>query len=184
MWLQGVNNIFRGIVIAVALFLFTSCIFAAGSYPFAEYYIVDMQKDSLVNRIELFKQKNPEFRVFQPSKKGGLYEPGGFYYSVLGEPNRHTDARSDSSLFYSCYFYFSDIGAFIHCIMNVSRKGEEHPAILGLSGVTYSPNFGEWLTINGRDISKEENEMIKKKFETEILNELGKWKRDRWWYHW
>jgi len=41
--------------------------------------------------------------------------------------------------------------------------------------------FAEWKDVNTKDLSRKENKAIKKKFETEILDNLGvKWRHKRW----
>ena len=88
------------------------------------------------------------------------------------------------STFCSFYFYFSDINAAVHTVINISKKGSSFPAIFKLTGVSYFDSksdihvFRHWQTINKKgergDLTKEENAAIKKKFEAEILDHLGK----------
>jgi hypothetical protein len=156
-------------------FLFISC----GSYPFAERYIFNISNNEFIVKLQEFKENNPEFRVYQ-SNKDSVYEVKNTYYEYDGTSNIFTDTLTKNSVIYTCHFYFSDIKAAIHTVINL--RGDTIPCVFELTGVTYSPNFGGWQTINNyKQISKEDNKMLKGKFETEILDKLGaKWRHKKW----
>ncbi|MBS7121033.1 hypothetical protein [Dysgonomonas capnocytophagoides] len=52
--------------------------------------------------------------------------------------------------------------------------------MLSIFAISRGVSFASWKNINTDDLSKEENREIKKKIETEILDQLGKWKHKRW----
>ena len=133
-------------------------IFIVGSYPYAEYYTFETySKESLIKRIDILKRDNPEYKLMKMSYNGELEE-------VMG---------SDSESGYNLYFYFSDIDMTVHCII---KKGAGNPTRLGLTACSPGVNFSNWKDIN-KDLSKDENAKIKKKFEAEILNKLGGWSK-------
>jgi len=126
-------------------------------------------------------EKYPEYKCTQTNEKGEVYDKGVFYgYSENGK-EIYSMTRTENSVFYSFYFHFSDIKADVHCVINVSEQvADTNPSILQLTGVTFSTNWAKWKRINTKELTKKENREIKKKFETEILNNLGKWKHKRW----
>lgn len=153
-------------IIALIVSLSNSCFFAAGSYPYAELYEFDSTFDKLKMQIQEFKALNPQYEVIQINEKEEYYNPDGY---------------SNDSIWAGFYFYFSDIGASVLSVVNVYNiPSTEKSVILRLVGLTYSPNFGEWKRFNTKDMSKEDNANIKKKFETEILDHLGiEWKHKK-----
>ena len=163
-------------IIAFVLLCCNSC----GSYYYSEGYFFNVSSDKLISEINQFIEKYPEYKCTQVNEKGESYSKGRFYgYSEKGE-SIYSRTRTDSSIFYSFYFHFPDINADIHCVINVSKQVPETTfSILQLTGVTFSSNWASWKTINNnKEIDKKENQMIKKKFETEILDRIsdGKWK--------
>ena len=132
--------------------------FALGSYPFAEYYTFHTySKEDLIKRINIFKDNNPQYKLIRMSS------------------NKVTDASlgSDTESGYSLHFYFEDIDVTIHCII---KKGAGNPTRIGLTSRSPGKNFANWKDIN-KELPKDENINIKKKFETEILNKIGGWSR-------
>jgi len=139
------------------LFLFKSCdFFAVGSYPFAEYYTFrTYSKKSLIKRINIFKESNPEY----------------IRTNSNGEKDDSWDEETDSG--YIVYFYFPDKNITILCVI---KEGAGNPLRMGFASYSTGTNGGDWKRIN-KDIKKKENEELKKKFETEILNQIGGWSR-------
>lgn len=141
-----------------------------GSYYYAEEYKYSVTNEQLVEKIINFKQKHPEYNVLLlPDKEGDeMYNP---------------DNRD--SIFYSFYFYFEDINAAVHTVINLSKNAPNFPTKFLLTGVSFFDSksdihvFRHWQTINKRgdrgDLTLKENRAIKKKFEKEILSQLGEW---------
>jgi hypothetical protein len=137
---------------AIFLLLFSSC----GNYFFIQFYdFHDISVEQLVNRIDTFKNKYPEYKLIRVSSEG-----------IYGE---YPDTYEKN--YYNLYFHFKDTDQTLHCIIL------DEPTIIGLDAVSQGTNFGGWKDINTVELTREENDRIKKKFETEILNQLGKWKR-------
>lgn len=146
------------IYLVIVLLAFSSCdMFLAGSYPYAESYRFECSRSELIERIAEFKKVNPEFQPVQMSKDS----------IVESYPK---DGQTD--FFYHFYFYIDSLNLYIHCAMN---KNEQNPTDLLFTGVTKSKNMAYWKRIN-EDLPRKENKMIKKIFESEILDNLGKWK--------
>ena len=78
------------------------------------------------------------------------------------------------------FFYFEDINMVFSCITDVTPQN--HP-LIKLYAVNDGPVFRHWERINNfKEISYKKNKMVKKKFETEILDSLGvKWRHKRFW---
>lgn len=169
-------NILYYSIIALVLLCCNSC----GSYYHAEKYFFNMSFNELVKEINQLTEKYPEYKCTQTNEKGEVYDKGVFYgYSEKGK-TVYSLSRTDSSVFYSFYLHLPDINADIHCIINVSKQiADSAGTTLQLTGVTFSSNWASWKEINNNKvIDKKENEMIKRKFETEILDKLGSWRRE------
>jgi hypothetical protein len=164
------------------LVILQSCSFiGAGSYYYAERYSLPLSCNNAIQKINEFVDNYPEYKCMQTNEKGETYDSGIFYHYAANGGSVYSKSRTDSSIFYSFYFYFPNIKADVHCIINVSKQvADTTSCTLQLTGVTYSSNWASWKTINNyKEISKEENKMIKKAFETEILDKIykGEWKR-------
>jgi hypothetical protein len=126
--------------------------FMAGSYPYAECYEFNITQEKLIEKVNIFKEENPAYKLFTYNKE-----------------NREEVLDHYTEYFYHIYFYFADINQTIHCI--ITKYGS-----IGVDAMSEGVNFGDWKNINTKDLSKKENKEIKKKFETEILDKLGEWK--------
>lgn len=147
-------------LILFSVFILQACVFSAGSYHYAEYYEFDMSRTEIIERINEFKQKNPEYKVMTTVENGDIREV----------------SNSNNGVFYELYFHIKEKNLTFHCFINMSSEIKNTHAELGLSGVTYSKNFAYWYKVNTTDLTKEENLEIKKIFEEKILNQLGKWR--------
>jgi len=148
------------LILVFILFVLQSCgLLMVGSYPCAEYYQFIMPMDELIEKTNAFKEENPIYKFFSYNEK-----------------NEEEILDGYGEYFYHLYFYFEDIDQKVHCVI---KKGDNsHSCRIGLVSMSESNIIlGGWKSINTKDLSKEENEAIKKKFETEILDKLGEWKR-------
>jgi len=144
----------------ISLLILSACdFFAVGSYPFAEYYTFHKDsKERLIKRIRVFKENHPEYKLIKTNSDGHEEE-------VLGQ---------ETSSGYSIYFYFQDIDLTLHCII---KGGPGNSTRLGLDACSTGRDFGgNWQRIN-KDLKKNKNAALKKKFEEEILNGFGGWSR-------
>lgn len=132
----------------------------AGSYPYAEYYKFNISRNELINRINHFKEDNPQYILVTSNEKGEL--------------RKFQDKKIEN--FYVIYFYMQDIDMTLHCIINTN--GNDKPTSLGFNSVSKGVNFGSWQRVNSKDLPEQNNKEIKKKIETEILDKLGSWQRE------
>lgn len=163
------------ILFTIISILLLGCFFyKAGSYVNAENYYISLSDYELIEKLELFIKNNPQYRYFSIDENGNSYEPSGEYlYNRIGE-SISTTTRTDSARFYSCYFYFSDLKASILCIVRLNNTNEKITNFK-LAYLLYDQN-GEDGSFNNGDLSRKEEKKFKRKFETEILNQLGvKW---------
>jgi hypothetical protein len=122
-------------------------------YPNAEYYEFNIPVKDLIQRINEFKDLNPEYKVIQISTEGN-------------ETEYHDGYTGD---FYMFYFYSKDIDRTIHCAAYGRMKNTSLVCLLAVSEGT---EFKDYKEINTKDITKELNTQIKNKFEVKILNKL------------
>lgn len=133
--------------------------FTGDVYQDSEEYIVEQSKDDLINIIETFRSSNPSYKLITTNEEGEY-----IYYQ-----------DSNSSKHYNVYFYFKDIDLTIKCLLDYINEDESR---FSLYAVSKGVNFASWKTINTKELTRKENKEIKKKFEKEILDNLGSWKRD------
>ena len=96
-----------------------------------------------------------------------------------GEKYHHFSiAMDDRAKQQMCFFYFEDLNMTISCITEVS---EHNKPLVKLYAINEGTIFREWKRINNfKEISHKKNNLIKKKFETEVLDNLGvKWRHKR-----
>ena len=137
--------------------------FTKDGYRNSEAYIVEKSSDDLSYSIYRFKEDNPKYKLFITNEKGEI-----IYFKDYS-----------SEKYYHVMFYFSDMNLTVQCLLDYKNADSLECPFL-LYSISPGTNFGSWKDINTKDLSKDKNRMIKKKFETEILNNLGKWKHKRW----
>jgi hypothetical protein len=131
----------------------SSCnLFNSGSYGNAEYYDFNFTTQELIHRVNEFKHNNPQFVT-----------------------KIYSDESDQSGNFYNIYFYLEDEKALVYCILRTGKNRKNDRAVLGFHYIESETNFSLDGRINTNDLSKDENQRIKKKFETDILDKLGKW---------
>ncbi|MDR1345423.1 MAG: hypothetical protein LBK03_01795 [Bacteroidales bacterium] len=146
--------------------------FHGDTYKDAEPYIIvlDNMKTSEVTGqrvIDLFYEfqcSYPEYRIIGINGKGEKYHNFG----DIGES--YPDL---------VFFYFKDINKSVSCIVETPVDN----AVIKLYAVNDGVIFRKWRRINNyKEITRKENREITKKFEKEILDQLGvKWRHKRWW---
>lgn len=132
-------------------------------YPNTEWYRFNVSTSQLIEYTNKFKDDNPEYKLNSNKKKGD-----------------RSDHLGDLGNFYHFYFYLPSRKSTVHCIIRMSGDTENLTSEIGLNAISEGTNFASWKSINTDDLTKEENKELKKKFETEILDKLGKWKHKRW----
>lgn len=131
-------------------FFYISCNFTAGSYPYAEKYLIKTDENSLISSIIDFKKNNPKYNI----------------------PNstRLIDGRSPSKddYWYHIYFYYPEENQIVYTWIRNENKNETAFALIGIN---QGLELGKWRTIN-KDFSRSENAEQKKKFEDRILKKV------------
>lgn len=146
------------------LFLFLcinllSCrFFAVGSYPYTEYYKLDLTRDSLIVKLNHLKEIHSNLKVYTIDEN---------------DMQKELSEGSIGSTFWSANYHLND-GTIILCVINMSDQIENRPSYLGLVGLS-KDNRSTWKDINTKDLSHQENKKVKKMFEEEILDNLGEW---------
>jgi|GEM_PF-2787325 len=139
--------------------------FTVSDDNYAEYYEVELTKAQLIRESETIKKTNPSYQVWSIQQNGDSINPDG--------------AGEYKTWNYFLYFYLEEEDYTLLCI--VREKGLDHSIII-LRSISQGKNFASWKTINSESLDKKVNERIKKKFEDQILNNLGRWKRKCWLY--
>jgi len=123
---------------------------SAGSYPYAEEYEFNMDEASLIKRIQIFKEKHPEYNVPSPEIVDGR--------------------RNASDQWYHIYFYYSGENKIVKTWV---RSEGPHKSTFAFVAINTGLNLGNWKFIN-EDFASKENREEKRKFKERILDSLNK----------
>lgn len=141
----------KSLLVIIILSNVTACNIAAGSYPYAERYELNVNEASLIKAIQDFKKNNPQY--------------------IVPEQTQLIDERNDEpnqDYWYHVYFYYQDENRIVKCWTRPAEKGKTTFAFVGVNeGLT----LGNWKFIN-KDFSRSENKAELKKFEERILNKI------------
>ena len=165
------------LLIALLSFFIYACWFVANfhgdTYGMAESYVLEniyqkrpyVMSSDIVDLLYDFQYTHPQYRLLEMNSQG---EEDYSFFSKI-------ENRSDQ---YIVLFYFEDIDMTCSCITEVTSRNH---TLVKLYAVSEGKNFASCKRINNyREISRKENKKIKKKFETEILDNLHvKWRHKR-----
>lgn len=154
--------IFLIIGVYIVYIVYFSYNFSGNVYRKSEKYILNISNKEVISKVDQFKELHKEFRLITTDEEGIR-----FYYQ-----------DNYSSRYYHVFFYFSDINLTIQCLLEPISQKE---SLFLLYSVSDGVNFGSWKDINSNSLSREENKIIKRKFEIEILDKLGKWRKAYFW---
>jgi len=166
-----------GIIIAICIVGFVAWAlwfainFHGDTYKDAESYVIitdeNVTTQWIIDFLYEFQSIHPEYQLIGVNEKGEEYH----YFKAVKSYQFNPEL---------IFFYFKDIDKTVSCIVETSARGN---ALIRLYAVNEGVIFREWKRINNfKEISRKENREIKKKFETEILDQLGvKWRHKRWW---
>jgi len=164
---KTINYILIGTSLLMLIFitciLMLVCDFTNDVYRDSEAYVVEKSSDDLSYSIYRFKEDNPKYKLFTTNEKGEI-----IYFKDYS-----------SEKYYHVMFYFSDLNITVQCLLDYKGTDSFECQFL-LYAISPGTNFGSWKDINTKELSRDENRIIKRKFEAEILNHLGKWKHKRW----
>lgn len=164
-----------GIVLVIGILVWAirfAVNFHGDTYNDSERYIIQIDDSVtttktkwIVDLLYKFQIRNPEYQLVDIDEKGEEFH----YFKSI---------RSSQSDIELIFFYFKDINKTVSCIVDNSN----YDIVIKLYAVNEGVIFRKWKRINNfNEISRKENRDIKRKFETEILNQLGvKWKYKRW----
>lgn len=135
-------------------------------YGRAEAYVVDIKSENnraivssdIIDVLYDFQSSHPKYRLMATDFNG----------TVSHKFAQRIENRADQ---YMVFFYFEDIDMAFSCITEVTSQN--HP-LVKLYAVNDGSVFRNWERINNyKEISCKKNKVMKRKFETEILDSLG-----------
>jgi hypothetical protein len=141
------------VLFTLYLLFSTSCdinSISAGSYPYAERYIIDCNLEFLIIEIAKIKQKD------------STLIPPKVYIESISNKFYLTDTFNKSS-YYSVYLYSKNENKIYYIALN--KEGNNRTELL-FDGVNIGLELGKWKQIN-KDLSEDENN-----HEKEMLNEI------------
>ena len=164
-------------ILILLLLVLTSCDFLrTGSNPYSENYLFQFPYDTLISKINKFKEANPNYKVLQYNDKGVLYDIDSYSEIRVGDSNITYEEYNENVDWFNAYFYLDEIEGTVLCSINLSKVSRDFQnSTLKLISITYSKNFASWKTINTEDLSEEENKKIKALFEKKVVDHLGDW---------
>lgn len=141
-----------------------------GSYAAAEPYQLDMSVVELDSAIRKFLLEHPQYDVIMQDHWYDTIQKK----FMTGEFHSMNDNELNDTFtgYYTHFFYLPDVQLTIMCVSPSSAK----PAELWLYGISESPGYVLCLYDNQRvnlDLSRKANEAVKRKFEREVLGQLG-----------
>lgn len=134
---------------SISIFFISCSNFAAGSYPYAEEYIINADNNDLISAIDFFKKNNPQYIV--PSDVG-----------VLDGKKEHGD------YWYNIYFFYPEENQIVFTWVRAEEKNQSTFALVSINN---GQTLGNWKDIN-KDFSRAENIKQKKNFEDRILKKV------------
>lgn len=125
----------------------------SGSHHYAEWYIFEEPRDSLIADVTDFKNQNPDYKFMILSESGQIEE----------FPDRYVN------YYYACTFYLKDKKTALNCVI----AGNDSISSIGL--VSINKKYSNTARLVNKELDRNENTEVKELFETEILDKLGKW---------
>ncbi|MBO0593392.1 hypothetical protein I2486_18500 [Cellulophaga sp. E16_2] len=132
------------------LILMASCNLSAGSYPYAEIYLIKLPEEQLVTKINNFKDNNIEYKV--PSSLGLV--------DGKSSPNDHWHN-----------FYFKNPKN-NQIIKTWVRKNTNNNTKFAFISIKDDTSLGHWKNIN-KDFDTKRNKETIQEFESIILKKIG-----------
>lgn len=146
---------------AITFFLLISCAWGAGSYAYAEVYLLNLSSaEELIDNIKAIKQKDNSLNIYYTNENGDTISMDGESYS-----------------FYMNYYLIDSIGYM--CAININQKEEKMVAMQFVAiAIGEGIDKNDWKEINTKELSCKDNEKYKKLFEKNILNRLSiQWRK-------
>ena len=137
-------------IIGYLAFAFLGATLGAGNYGYAQKYAFGVNSGALIKAVEDLKMEN---LVFDPSDS--IYESVSFDTS-----NSHFNVEVYSKKKDISFVFFIE-----------KDDGKQNSSVLYLVSVNNGTDIRDWKTVN-RDLKRNDNLMVKRIFEEEILNKL------------
>lgn len=175
-----IKLLFYIVIVGTLLYVVWACVFVAtfhgDTYGKSEAYVIEINSNTndrflisadIIDLLYGFQSLHPQFKLMHTDTQGNIYH----------KFSNKIDNRNDQ---YLVFFYMKDINMTFSCITEVTSRN--HP-LIKFYAVNEGPVFRHWERINNyKEISHKKNRVMKKKFETEILDSLGvKWRHKRFW---
>lgn len=156
----------RYIIFYFTLLLILLISFSCGSYWFSEQYMIKTTQYDFVNKVDSFKNCNPEYKCYKHDKYGNIIDLDGAYapYEALGDT---------SHLHYSISIYLPSEKKMFRCHIVPYDSLSMATNFVLLFSMVSDTNYTKVYQINTKDLSYKENKRYKSIFEKEILNKLG-----------
>lgn len=153
------------LLLGIGILYFIAYIYSPGVDVYGQDYRIENISSfkEIQDKIDSIKTEYPQYRA----------------YSIDGKHTKELVWRETQFKDYTVYFYLKEEKANVLCYI---RKDAEEPlknvriTLLRLSNS--KSRSSSWKDINSKALSNEENERIKDLFETEVLNKLGKWRKE------
>lgn len=139
----------------IILVIISCDLIVSGSYPYAEYYYIDISQDDLIKKITSFKETNPQYKIY-----------------TTNENREKVEVKDDTANYYQSFYFNLGNDSVILCVINIGSEVPKNSTKMGLVRFSTQKNFGSWKSINTKELSKKDNAEIKRIFENKILNNL------------
>ncbi len=182
--MKHLTNILKVVLLVIAIVLFSyfiyACWFVANfhgdTYGKSEAYVLDIgtyengkyiTSSDIVDLLYDFQTSHPKYRLMATDHEGKLYH----------DFSDKIENRADQ---YMVMFYFEDIDMIFCCVTEVTKRNNPLIKLFYVNNGSIIRNPEEINNFN--EISRSKNKAMKKKFETEILDNLGvEWRHKRFW---
>lgn len=145
-------------------------------YGKAEAYVIDIEtyehgglvtSSDIVDLLYEFQTSHPQYQLMDADREGKLY-------------HKFSDKIENRADQYTVMFYFEDIDMTFCCVTEVTNRNNPLIKLFYVNKGSIIRNPEKINNFN--EISRKKNKAMKKKFETEILDNLGvSWRHKRFW---
>jgi len=135
------------IVVVAVLY---GCNFAPGSFPYAEEFELNESRQTLINKVENFKEDNPQYKV--PIRA-----------------NLIDGYQGDNLMWFHVYFYYPDEDVIVKTWLR--SKFDSSKTTFALVGINKGLVLGNWKEVN-HNLDHSENSRQIGLFKERILNRL------------
>jgi hypothetical protein len=138
--------------------------YAPGINVYGQYYWIDniSSYDALKEKIDVLKKKYPQYRAYSIDRDTTELLP-----------------RESSFNEYVVYFHLEEQRGNVMVLFDIKERYPYKRVRLKLLSISRGRSgSGDWKDINSGRLPRRDNKEVKRLFETEILDKLGKWERN------